>query len=121
MRCPLCVLGYREPHTKEDFDILNDADVRDRLHRINDMLNQQAPDLILPNDPRLGPQGKETPVSAALAFAVVMAIQNGEVDRFVDQIGLAAQFRSKQLRASPETLDTRLKPLTEDDEESSFN
>ena len=35
MPCPMCLLGYPEPHTKEDWArVMGDPDERERLHAI---------------------------------------------------------------------------------------
>lgn len=35
MPCPLCLLGLKEPHTREDWDSLRDPEVRARLDEIH--------------------------------------------------------------------------------------
>jgi hypothetical protein len=110
------MLGYRDPHTKEEWAQMSEPGTIDRVMRINELLEGTGqidhPGFMMPPEPSLG-------------FLVVDKIGSGALDKYLIPIETAIRHRRKYLRsldAQPETHpDTRSKPLTEDGEESSFN
>jgi hypothetical protein len=115
------VAGFEEPHTKEDWAMLKDPVWGPRIKRTTELVESLWSDVTVDAETE-DHAGEPVRESAALAFAAVTAIGQGEFDRFLGNIAGAVRVRQRVLlMRQVETAETRQKPFTEAGDVETFN